>query len=69
MQNLYRVKKPFRATTAISGRDHEFHTGETFLSDPRQDEKLVTIEADGFLYLVDHTTFHECCKFEGSMPA
>jgi hypothetical protein len=44
MKNAYTVVQPFRATTAISGRDRQFLPGEAVLCDPAQAGETVIIE-------------------------
>jgi hypothetical protein len=64
MKNAYTVVQPFRATTAISGRDRQFLPGEAVLCDPAQAGETVIIEVDEFLFLTDRSTFESCCQWK-----
>jgi hypothetical protein len=64
VNNLYSVVQAFTAKTAISGRERQFHTDETFVCDPARPGASVVLEKDGYLYLVDRVTFKACCKWK-----
>jgi hypothetical protein len=64
METLYKVIRPFKAMTGISGRERQFLLGETFVCDPALPGETITIEADEFLFLVDRATFKTCCKWK-----
>lgn len=65
MTLLYGVIRPFKAMTAISGRERQFQLGETFLYDTGQAGTTVTIEADKSLFLVERSIFETYCTFKG----
>ncbi|HXX21105.1 MAG TPA: hypothetical protein VEJ46_17010 [Candidatus Acidoferrum sp.] len=69
MKGLYSVAEPFKAMTAVSGRERQFRLGESFLCDPEQNDAKVVIEFDEFLFLVDRSTFEACCVFKGGFAA
>jgi len=62
MMLLYVVTRAFEATHPISGRQHEFSAGDTFVCDSGQTSDTVTIEYEDSLLLVDRSTFESCCK-------
>jgi hypothetical protein len=69
MTLLYEVVKPFKATTAISGRERCFEPGETFSCDSARPGENVVIEVDvsseaALLFLVDRATFKACCEWK-----
>ena len=61
----YSVNRPFKAMTAVSGRERHFQPGETLLFDTGQTGATVTIEAEKTVFLVDHSVFETCCTFKG----
>jgi hypothetical protein len=61
---LYTVTRAFKATNPISGREHEFHSRDTFVCDSGQTGDTVTIEFEDSLLLVDRSTFERCCKWK-----
>jgi hypothetical protein len=64
MPQKYIVTRPFKATSAISGREREFKPGDWFLCDSGQRGETITIEVDLSLLLIDRKTFETCCKFK-----
>jgi hypothetical protein len=63
------VFAPFVAAEAISGKQRKFVTGETILYDDSQREPIVTIEFQGSQFLLDSSTFEQCCKFRDQSVA
>ncbi len=63
MTLAYEVFAPFVATEAASGKERKFQPGETVLYDDSQREPTVTIEFQDSQFLLDSSTFEQCCKF------
>lgn len=60
----YEVFAPFVAAEASSGNQRKFEPGETVLYDDAQREPTVTIAFGDDQFLLDSSTFEECCKFK-----
>jgi hypothetical protein len=69
MTLAYEVVAPFIAAEAASGKPRKFESGETVLYDDTQREPTVTVEFEGSQYLLDSSTFVECCKFKDQTVA
>ena len=69
MTLAYEVFAPFVAVEAGSGKERKFETGETVLCDDGQREPTVTIEFEGSQFLLDSSTFEQCCKFRDQSVA
>lgn len=59
----------FEATAAISGRAPRFEPGAVVTCDTGQDGSTIAIEADLSLFLVDRSTFKNCCKLKNQGTA
>jgi hypothetical protein len=64
----FKVIRSFKATYAISGREHEFKPGDVISCDTGQAGQTVTIEVDNTLFLVDRPTFSSSCIFKNEGP-
>jgi hypothetical protein len=69
MTLAYEVFAPFLAAEAASGNERKFQPGEIVLYDDEQREPTVTIEFEGSQFLLDSSTFEQCCKFKGQTVA
>lgn len=69
MTLAYEVFAPFVAAEIASGEERKFHPGETVLYDDTQREPTVTIASGDAQFLVDSSTFEECCKFKDQSVA
>ncbi len=61
MTEEWRVKSPFEATEAISGRKRQIVPEQVVSADLFQLGPLTTIEVDMTLLVVDSSTFRRCC--------
>lgn len=69
MTLAYEVFAPFVAAEVVSGEARKFHPGETILYDDAQREPTVTIASGDAQFLLDASTFEQCCKFKGQSVA
>jgi len=69
MTLAYEVFAPFVAADAISGKERKFKPGETVLYDDSQRDPTVTIEFEESQFLVDSSTFEQCCEVKALGPA
>ena len=63
MTLAYEVFAPFVAADAISGKQRKFEPGETVLYDDTQRDPTVSIAFGDDEFLLDSSTFEQCCKF------
>lgn len=69
MTLAYEVFAPFVAAEAASGEERKFEPGEIILYDDSQRQPTVTIEFQDSQFLLDSSTFEQCCKFRDQTVA
>lgn len=69
MTLAYEVFAPFLAAEAASGNERKFQPGEVIQYDESQREPTVTIEFENSQFLLDSSTFEQCCKLKDQTVA
>jgi hypothetical protein len=66
MKQEYKVIQPFEAMEPISGAQKHFNSGEIVVCDTKRGGSTLTLEVGAALttyFLVDRSTFENCCKW------